>query len=56
MNKKTRLKLTWVAFFVLIALAVAKHWLTGIDLAIIGIAVSNVLVYLWAETKRPSKP
>ena len=54
MTKRTRVKLTWITFFVLIALAVFKHWLTGIDLAIIGIAVSNVLVYLWAETKRPS--
>lgn len=55
MTKRTRLKLTWAAFFALLGMAVLKHFLPGMSLEIIGIATTTVLGYLWVETKRPSQ-
>lgn len=54
MTNKTRLKVGLIAFFTFVACAVAKHWLTGIDLEILAIGAIPTLAYIYAETKRPS--
>ena len=51
---KTRMKIGCVAFVLVLGVAVAKHWLPGIDTAIIGLAVINVLGYIFGETLRKS--
>ena len=54
MSKRTRFKFTAIAFFTVIICAVAKHWLPGIDVTLVGLAMTTILGYLYAETKRPS--
>lgn len=55
MTKRTRFKFAIIAFFTFIACAVAKHWLTGLDVQILVIGAVPTLAYIVAETKRPSK-
>ena len=52
--KKTRFKVTVIVIFALMVCAVLKHFLPGLDIAILGLAVVNGLGYLYSETKRPS--
>lgn len=51
---KTRMKIGCIAFILILATAIAKNWLPGIDTAIIGLAVINVLGYIFGETMRKS--
>jgi len=51
---RTRLKICVIAFFTVMATAILKHWLPGIDNTIVGFAVVNVLGYGIYETLRPS--
>ena len=42
------------AFFTFIGCAILKHFLPGLDVAILAIAAGPPLVYIFAETKRKS--
>jgi len=52
--KKTRFKITTVVVFVMVACAILKHFLPGLSIEILGLAMINGLGYLWSETKRKS--
>jgi len=51
---KTRFKVTVVVIFAMIGCAILKHFLPGLSIEILGLAVVTGLGYLWNETKRPS--
>jgi tetrahydromethanopterin S-methyltransferase subunit C len=51
---KTRMKIGCVAFVLILGTAILKNWLPGIDTAIIGLAVLNVLGYILGDTIRKS--
>jgi len=51
---KTRMKIGCAAFVLTLGAAIAKNWLPGIDTAIIALAVTTVLGYIFGETKRKS--
>ena len=57
MNKlqRTRLKLGCIAFVLVLGTAWAKNWFPNISIEIVGLAVINILGYIFADTIRPSK-
>lgn len=55
MSKRTRLKFAMVAFFVVIAMAVLKHWFSGISETLVGLACSSALTYIIGDTIRKSE-
>ena len=54
MSKRTRLKFAMIAFFVLIVVAILKHWLPGISDAVLLMATGTPLVYILGDTFRKS--
>jgi len=55
MNDKTRLKFGMIAFFSMLATAIAKHWLSGISETLVISACVPVVMYIIGETWRSSK-
>lgn len=54
MSKRSRLKFAMIAFFVFIGCAILKHFLPGLDVAILGIAAGPPLLYILGDTIRKS--
>ena len=54
MSTKSRLKFAMIAFFVFIGCAILKHFLPGLDVAILGIAAGPPLLYILGDTIRKS--
>ena len=54
MTKRTRFKFGLVAFFTFVVCAIAKYWLTGLDVQILIIGAVPTVAFIMAETKRPS--
>ena len=52
--KRTRLKIGCTAFLLVLGTAWAKNWFPGIDVSIVGLAVTSVLGYIFADTFRKS--
>lgn len=51
---KTRMKIGCVAFLIVMAAAIAKHWLPGISETMVAIASTTVLGYILGDTLRKS--
>ena len=52
--KRSRFKVTVVVIFALFVCAILKHFLPGLSIEILGLAVATAVKYMWDETKRPS--